>query len=95
MNHVLHNAIVNFIWGIADDVLRDVYVRAKYRDFSLPMTVIRPFDALLEPAKQKVLDMKTRLDKAKITNQDVALREVAGQAFYKASPYAFENKDWL
>ena len=26
------NTIANFIWGIADDCLRDVYVRGKYRD---------------------------------------------------------------
>jgi hypothetical protein len=41
MGHTQHNTIVNFIWGIADDVLRDVYVRGKYRDVILPMTVIR------------------------------------------------------
>ena len=33
------NWIANFIWGIADDVLRDLYVRGKYRDVILPMTV--------------------------------------------------------
>ena len=42
--------ISNFIWGIADDVLRDVFVRGKYRDVILPMTVIRRLDAVLEPA---------------------------------------------
>jgi hypothetical protein len=31
--------IAGFIWGIADDVLRDLYVRGKYRDVILPMTV--------------------------------------------------------
>ncbi len=64
MNHVTHNSIVNFIWGIADDVLRDVYVRGKYRDVILPMTVIRRLDALLEPSKDKVLGMKKHLDGA-------------------------------
>ena len=39
------------IWGIADDVLRDVYQRGKYRDVILPMTVIRRLDAVLEPTK--------------------------------------------
>lgn len=34
----LHNQVVNFIWSIADDCLRDVYVRGKYRDVILPMT---------------------------------------------------------
>lgn len=45
MYYNIHNAIANFIWGIADDVLRDVYVRGKYRDVILPMTVIRRLDA--------------------------------------------------
>lgn len=54
--------ITNFIWGIADDVLRDLYVRGKYRDVILPMTVIRRLDAVLEPTKQAVLGMKAALD---------------------------------
>ena len=49
------NWIANFIWGIADDVLRDLYVRGKYRDVILPMTVLRRLDAVLEPTKQAVL----------------------------------------
>jgi type I restriction enzyme M protein len=53
--------IANFIWGIADDVLRDLYVRGKYRDVILPMTVLRRLDAVLEPTKQAVLDMKASL----------------------------------
>ena len=63
------NAIVNFIWGIADDCLRDVYVRGKYRDVILPMTVIRRLDAVLEDTKPQVLAMKKTLDSAGITNQ--------------------------
>src|ERR1700676_4877177 len=66
--------ITNFIWGIADDVLRDLYVRGKYRDVILPMTVLRRLDALLEPSKKAVLETKDNLDKAGITNQDAALR---------------------
>ena len=72
--------IVNFIWGIADDVLRDLYVRGKYRDVILPMTVLRRLDAVLEPTKQAVLDMKKMLDDASITQQDQALRQAAEQA---------------
>ena len=60
--------ITNFIWGIADDVLRDLYVRGKYRDVILPMTVLRRLDAVLEATKKAVLDAKSHLDKAKITN---------------------------
>ncbi len=50
--------ITNYIWGIADDVLRDLYVRGKYRDVILPMTVLRRLDAVLENTKQAVLDMR-------------------------------------
>jgi type I restriction enzyme M protein len=79
--------ITNFIWSIADDVLRDLYVRGKYRDVILPMTVIRRLDAVLEPTKQAVLDLKASLDKAGIVHQDAALRQAAGHAFYNTSPF--------
>ena len=72
--------ISNFIWGIADDVLRDVYVRGKYRDVILPMTVSRRLDAVLEPTKDAVLSMKANLDAAGITNQDAPLRSASGEA---------------
>jgi type I restriction enzyme M protein len=85
------NWIANFIWGIADDVLRDLYVRGKYRDVILPMTVLRRLDAVLEPTKQAVLDMKGSLDKAKIANQDQALRQSAGQAFYNTSRFTLRD----
>jgi type I restriction enzyme M protein len=83
--------ITNFIWGIADDVLRDLYVRGKYRDVILPMTVIRRLDAVLEPTKKAVLDMKATLDKAGIVHQDAALRQAAGQAFYNTSPFTLRD----
>ena len=85
------NWITNFIWGIADDVLRDIYVRGKYRDVILPMTVIRRLDAVLEPTKQSVLDLKKQLDEAGITNQDAALCQASGQAFYNTSPFLLRD----
>ena len=85
------NWITNFIWGIADDVLRDVYVRGKYRDVILPMVVLRRLDAVLEPTKQAVLEQKARLDKAKITSQDAALRAASKQAFYNTSPFTLRD----
>jgi len=83
--------ITNFIWGIADDVLRDLYVRGKYRDVILPMTVIRRLDAVLEPTKQAVLDLKASLDKAGIVHQDAALRQAAGHACYNTSPFTLRD----
>ena len=83
--------ISSFIWGIADDVLRDVYVRGKYRDVILPMTVIRRLDAVLEPTKDEVRATKERLDAAGITNQDQALRQASGEAFYNTSPFRLRD----
>lgn len=91
MDNQVHNQIVSFIWGIADDCLRDVYVRGKYRDVILPMTVIRRLDALLEDSKESVLDMKKKLDAAGIDNQWPALCNVAGQAFCNASPFRLRD----
>jgi type I restriction enzyme M protein len=85
------NWIANFIWGIADDVLRDLYVRGKYRDVILPMTVLRRLDAVLEPTKQAVLDMKASLDAAGVVHQDQALRRAAGQAFYNTSKFTLRD----
>ncbi len=83
--------ISSFIWGIADDVLRDVYVRGKYRDVILPMTVIRRLDAVLEPTKDEVRAAKERLDAVGITNQDQALRQASGEAFYNTSPFRLRD----
>jgi len=91
MNHSLHNTIANFIWGIADDCLRDIYVRGKYRDVILPMIVIRRLDALLEPTKEAVLKMKATLDAANIANQESALCQAAEQAFFNASAYTLRD----
>jgi type I restriction enzyme M protein len=83
--------ITNFIWGIADDVLRDINVRGKFRDVILPMVVIRRLDVLLEPTKPVVLKMKVMLDTEKITNQDQALRKAATLAFYNTSTFTLRD----
>jgi type I restriction enzyme M protein len=85
------NWIAGFIWNIADDVLRDVYVRGKYRDVILPMTVIRRLDAVLEPTKQAVLKLNQHLDDAGISNKKDALCHEAGNAFYNVSPFTLRD----
>jgi type I restriction enzyme M protein len=91
MNQGQLNWIANFIWGIADDVLRDLYVRGKYRDVILPMTVLRRLDSVLEPTKPAVLEMKGSLDKAGIVNQEQPLCQAAGQAFYNVSKFTLRD----
>ena len=86
-----HARIVSLIWGIADDVLRDLYVRGKYRDVILPFTVLRRLDAVLEPTRDAVIEMKRVLDDAGIVDQDAPLRDAAKQAFYNTSGFTFKD----
>ena len=83
--------IATYIWGIADDVLRDLYVRGKYRDVILPMTVLRRLDAVLVDSKPNVLEMKAVLDQTGVVEQDAALRQAAGQAFYNTSKFTLRD----
>lgn len=91
MTEKIYSQIVSFIWSIADDELRDVFVRGKYRDVILPMTVIRRLDAVLEDTKKQVREMKEQLDEMGILNQTEALCNVSGQAFYNDSPFTLKD----
>jgi type I restriction enzyme M protein len=91
MDQATHNKIVSFIWGIADDVLRDLFRRGKYPDVILPMCVLRRLDAVLEPTKQAVIDTRKMLDDAGITEQSAALCSASGQAFYNTSKFTLRD----
>jgi type I restriction enzyme M protein len=91
VDQATHNKIVSFIWGIADDVLRDLFKRGKYPDVILPMCVIRRMDAVLEPTKKQVLATKKMLDDAHITEQRAALCDASGQAFYNTSKFTLRD----
>jgi type I restriction enzyme M protein len=92
MDQTTRNKIVSFIWGIADDILRDLFKRGKYPDVILPMCVLRRLDAELEPTKQAVLDTKKMLDEAGITEQRAALCDAAaGKAFYNTSRFTLKD----
>ena len=93
MDHTTHNKLVSFIWSIADDCLRDVYTRGKYRDVILPMVVLRRLDALLEPTKEAVLDeLKFQKEEAKFTELDpTGLKEASGYVFYNTSEWTLQK----
>lgn len=92
MNHTAHNKLISFIWSIADDCLRDVYVRGKYRDVILPMTVLRRLDSILEPTKQAVLEevefQKNDLGLTEV--DDDGLRTASGLVFYNTSKWTLK-----
>lgn len=93
MDHSVHNKLVSFIWNIADDCLRDVYVRGKYRDVILPMVVLRRLDTLLEPTKQAVLDeVKFQKEDMNATElDDEPLKAASGQVFYNVSKWTLKS----
>ncbi|MCB0535339.1 MAG: SAM-dependent DNA methyltransferase [Saprospiraceae bacterium] len=93
MNTAVHNKLVSFIWSIADDCLRDVYVRGKYRDVILPMVVLRRLDALLEPTKEAVMEeLAFQRDEAKFTEWDEnGLKQASGYVFYNTSPWTLQR----
>jgi type I restriction enzyme M protein len=93
MNTASHNKLVSFIWSIADDCLRDVYVRGKYRDVILPMVVLRRLDALLETTKDAVMEeLAFQHDEAKFTEWDEnGLIAASGYVFYNTSPWTLQR----
>ncbi|MBB1068903.1 N-6 DNA methylase [Limosilactobacillus sp. RRLNB_1_1] len=68
----------NFIWSIANK-LRGTYLPDKYGDVIIPMTIIRRFESVLAPTKDKVLD------------QFEAMPTYPARAMYKISGYQFYN----
>jgi type I restriction enzyme M protein len=93
MNLQSHNKLVSFIWSIADDCLRDVYVRGKYRDVILPMVVLRRLDTLLEPTKEAVLtEVRFQRDDMKAAELDDApLKEASGYVFFNTSKWTLKQ----
>lgn len=93
MNHAVHNRLVSFIWSIADDCLRDVYVRGKYRDVILPMVVLRRLDALLEPTKQHVLEeVVFQKETMKFTEwDDKGMTAASKYVFYNTSEWTLQS----
>ncbi|WP_372740217.1 N-6 DNA methylase [Neptunomonas sp.] len=93
MDHSAHNKLISFIWSIADDCLRDVYVRGKYRDVILPMVVLRRLDTLLEPSKDAVLaEVKYQLEEMDATElDDEPLIAESGYVFYNTSKWTLKS----
>jgi type I restriction enzyme M protein len=89
MDYSVYNRLISFIWSIADDCLRDVYVRGKYRDVILPMVVLRRLDALLEPTKAAVMEeVCFQREEVGLTILDPAgLQEASGYVFYNISEF--------
>ena len=93
MNNTAHNNLVSFIWSIADDCLRDVYVRGKYRDVILPMVVLRRLDSLLEESKERVLEeVRFQQEDAELLEfEENGLQDASGYVFYNTSKWTLQK----
>ena len=80
-----YNQIVSLIWNIADDVLRDVFLRGQYRDVILPMVVLRRIDALLEPTKEAVEAKIKEIEDDGFEVEDEDITDVTGLNYYPSS----------
>lgn len=89
-NALEYNKLVSFIWSVADDCLRDVYVRGKYRDVILPMTVIRRFDTIIEKEKANIMKVK---ETAEQEGWDVekTLATAVNLPFYNTSQFQLKD----
>jgi type I restriction enzyme M protein len=79
---------VNFVWSVADKILRDDFKRSKSPDVIPLFTVLRRMDSVLEPTKDKVLDRYESL-KHRLDNLHGPLARVSGHFFYTVSPFTF------
>ena len=84
-----HNQIVSFIWSIADDVLRDVFLRGQYRDVILPMVVLRRLDAMLEPTKEEV---EQEIKESGMDDLDEGvLKDITGLSYFNISKWTLNR----
>ena len=87
-----HNQIVSLIWNIADDVLRDVFLRGQYRDVILPMVVLRRLDALLEPTKDAVeQELAEQKEMGLEEDDEDALKDITGLTYYNKSKWTLNR----
>ena len=87
-----HHELANFIWQIAD-LLRGPYRPPQYERVMLPMTVLRRFDCVLLPTKEKVLRELEKRKGGKLNDDalDKFLNRAAGQRFHNHSKLTFEK----
>ena len=85
-----NSQIVSFIWSIADDVLRDVFLRGQYRDVILPMVVLRRLDALLEPTKEE-LESEIRESGGLDYLDEGVLKDITGLSFFNTSKWTLNR----
>ncbi len=86
-----HNKMVSLIWSVADDCLRDVYNKGKYRDVILPMVVLRRLDALLEDTKEKVLEEYKSNKELGLEEDEESLYLISNHKYFNISEWTMQK----
>lgn len=91
----LHNQTItniqeksNLIWSIAD-LIREYYKPHEYGKVILPMCVIKRFNDVLAPTRQKVWDTYDKVKHLEVI--DGFLETASGYKFYNISPFDFQK----
>lgn len=77
----------NFIWSVAD-LLRGDFKQSEYGKVILPFTVLRRFDCVLAPSKEKILELNKSLT---IQNKLPVFKKITGNDYYNISKFDFEK----
>ena len=85
-----YQELANFVWNVADDVLRGLFKPHEYGDITLPFLVLRRLDCILDEGgrKEKAIDTYNQYD-GKISEDlipPIILRET-NTSFYNTSQY--------
>jgi len=75
----------NFIWSVAD-LLRGDFKQSEYGKVVLPFTVLRRFDCVLAPTKDKILEMNKTLT---VSNKTPVFKRLTGHDYYNVSRFDF------
>ena len=78
----------NLIWSIAD-LIREYYKPHEYGKVILPMCVIKRFNDVLAPTRQKVWDTYDQVKHLEVI--DGFLETASGYKFYNISPFDFQK----
>lgn len=77
----------NFIWQVADDILRGSYKNHEYGDVILPFVVLRRLDCVLEDKKDDVIKTHEQFKDKLDDMSQLLLKATKGLNFYNTSFY--------
>jgi type I restriction enzyme M protein len=90
MSNNNYSEISSFIWTVCDDLLRGLFKGHEYGDVILPFVVLRRLDCVLEPSKDKVIDLFEKYSK-KIDDPTPIIMNEIGLSFFNQSRYDLQR----